>query len=151
MTNGDPLGIMDGVQRDLQRLTGAAALPLPLPMPQNRTSVDEPRTPGELLSNVPSEVAQTAQAGADMLVNLPGRLIEDLTLALNNLIRVPREVGQELVQTPGKLAQRLAPSNINKALETIRESADFKNVKNPRELREKMRTITDVVDLFTPT
>jgi len=146
----DPLGIMDCVQRDLQRMSGAA--PLPLPLPAQRTApLDNPRTPGELLSNLPAEVSQTAQAGADILANLPGRLMEDVTAALSNLVRVPREVGQELVLTPGKLAQRLAPSNINRALETIRESADFKSAGSPKELRERMRTITDVVDLFTPT
>lgn len=93
----------------------------------------------------------TAQSGLDLLVKLPNQVVQDVTTTLNNLVRLPREVGQELFQTPGLLAQRLAPSNINNALATVRDSADFKGVTDPKQAREKMRTITDVIDLFTPT
>ena len=92
----------------------------------------------------------TAQTGLELLTNLPNRLAEDLTIAANNLVRLPREVGQELFFTPGQLAQRLAPANINRALETVRDSADFQGL-DSRQSRERMRTITNVIDLFTPT
>lgn len=54
-------------------------------------------------------------------------------------------MGEELFTTPGRLADRLAPSNINQVLATVRESAEFRDVNEPRVLREKLRTITDVL------
>lgn len=92
----------------------------------------------------------TARTGLEIIANLPNRLVEDLTIAANNLVRLPREVSQELFVTPGQLAERLAPSNINRALETVRDSANFQGM-DARQRRERMRTITNVVDLFTPT
>lgn len=140
------------LERDLERvglgLPGLPALPFP---GGNGGNGGDPRTPVDLVRRLPDEVSQTVQTGVDLLTRLPGQLAEDLTTAVSNLVKLPRELGQELFQTPGILAQRLAPSNINKALATVRDSADFKSATNPKELREKMRTITDVVDLFTPT
>jgi hypothetical protein len=92
----------------------------------------------------------TAQTGLELLTNLPNRLAEDLTIAANNLVRLPREVGQELFLTPGQLAQRFAPSNINRALETVRDSADFGGL-SPEDRRRRVRTLTGVIGLFTPT
>lgn len=137
------------LQRDLERV----GLRLPaLPFPAgNGGNAGDPRTPPELIQRLPNEVSETVQTGLRLVSELPGQLAEDLTVAVSNLVRLPRELGQELFQTPGMLAQRLAPSNINQALATIRDSSDFKGATDPRQLREKMRTITDVIDLFTPT
>jgi hypothetical protein len=152
--NGDPLGINEAIGRDMERVSrvlGRGPL-LPVPIPRgNGQPAGDPRTPPELFAGLPDQVSQTAQAGVELLGRLPSQVAEDLTVAANNLLRVPREITGELFKTPGLLAQRLAPSNINSALATVRDSADFKNVANPREMREKMRTITDVIDLFTPT
>lgn len=145
--------MLDPIQRDIERLGRVFPGRLPaLPLvPGNGRVAEEPRTPPEFFGRLPSEVSMTAQSGLDLLVKLPGKLVEDATTALNNLVRLPREVSQELFLTPGLLAQRLAPSNINNALATVRDSADFKGVTDPKQAREKMRTITDVIDLFTPT
>jgi hypothetical protein len=155
--------MFDPIRRDIERVTGRAPhLKLPpvpgvgengprLPAPRERASLGEPTSPSELLAQIPAELEQTARTALELLTRAPEQVARDATLALTNLMRVPRELGQELFQTPGQLAQRLAPSNLNQALATIRESADFKDVTDPRQLREKMRTITDVVDLFTPT
>ena len=147
MPNGEPLGIFDAVNRDVERIQRALPgplLPLPAPIGQQAPTA-EPRTPVELVQNIPAEVTETVRAGMDLLIRLPAQLTEDLTIALNNLAKAPREVSQELFVTPGRLADRLAPSNINRALETVRESAEFRDVTDPRVLREKMRTITDVL------
>jgi hypothetical protein len=146
--------LFDPIRRDLERATGRPLPDLklpPAPPPGAGNPNGMPTTPAELLAQIPAELDATARTGLEILAQAPGQLARDATLALTNLMRVPRELGQELFQTPGQLAQRLAPSNINQALATIRESADFRGITDPRQLREKMRTITDVIDLFTPT
>ena len=158
--------MFDPIRRDIQRVTGRAPhlklppvpgvgengprLP-PRPALRERGPLGEPASPPELLAQLPAELDQTARTGLELLARAPEQIARDATLALTNLLRVPRELGQELFQTPGQLAQRLSPSNLNQALATVRESADFRGVTDPRQLREKMRTITDVIDLFTPT
>ena len=159
-SNGDPLGITDAINRDASRISRALGqAPLPDASKYGSSINGEPRNPTEFIAQLPSEVSETARTGLDLLRRLPGQVTEDLTIALNNpsagagqaLVPLPREVGQELLHTPGFLAQRLAPSNINSALATVRDSANFRDVADPGLLREKMRTITDVIDLFTPT
>ena len=142
------------IQRDLARLGSGfpKGLPsLPLPARSNGAASAEPKSPPELIQRLPGEVSMTAQTGLNLLGSLPAQVAEDLTVAADNLLKLPREFAQELFLTPGQLARRLAPSNINQVLATVRESADFRNVTDPRQAREKMRTITDVIDLFTPT
>lgn len=158
MPKTDPLGFIEMVERDLDRLTGRTGMKLPRPelpplpaLPETGGNAREPRTPPELLASLPNHLTETVQEGLQLVTELPGRLMEDATTALNNLLRLPREVSRELFMTPGLLAERLVPANINKALATIRESADFSKVTGPTQRREKMRTLTDVIDLFTPT
>lgn len=144
----------EAIQRDLARLgsSGFRGLPaLPLPGRNGSSPSAEPTTPPELIQRLPSEVGMTAQTGLNLLASLPAQVAEDLTVTANNLLKLPREVAQELFQTPGQLARRLSPSNINLALATVRESADFRGVTDVRQGREKMRTLTDVINLFTPT
>lgn len=167
MVQRDPLGLTDMVQRDADRLSrafgnggpprlpglnGGNGLRLPgLPaLPVNTNNGREPQTPPELIADLPNQVNQTVQTGLDLATKAPGQVAEDLTKAVNNLLQVPRNLLQELFITPGKLAGRLSPENINMALETVRDSADFGG-SDPQDRRARMRTITDVIDLFTPT
>lgn len=162
----DPLGLIDMVQRDVDRASRALALPqgngirrvgqkagpfprYPMPIPAT-TANGRPQTPPELIADIPNQVSQTLETGLNLIGNAPQKIAEDLTLAVSNLLQLPRNVIQEAFITPGKLADRFAPGNINKALETVRESADFTQG-TPADLRARMRTITDVIDLFTPT
>lgn len=137
------------VRRDLDRLN--------LPVPAAPFNLDAappgatPRTPGELVNQLPQEINATLQTALDLLQRLPGKLAEDLTLATGNLVRLPREAAEDLFQTPGQLAERLAPSNLNSLLGAVREAPNFTGVSDPRQARERVRTITSVVDLFTPT
>ena len=157
MVQRDPLGLTDLVQRDADRISRAFGqgdiirrIGAPLPVPITTTNGREPRTPPELIANLPNQISQTVQTGLDLLGKAPQQVAEDLTMAANNLLMLPSSFAQELFITPGKLAERVAPSNLNKVLETVRDSAEFRNA-SPQDMRARMRTITDVIDLFTPT
>ena len=162
MVQRDPLGLTDIFQRDADRISrafgnGAPQLPgigngaprLPgLPIPT--TNGQEPRTPPELLASIPNRITETAQTGLNLLVNAPQQIAEDLTVAVNNLLMAPAGLATEAFNTPAGLAQRLSPDNLGKVLETVRDSAEFRGA-SPQDMRARMRTITDVIDLFTPT
>lgn len=157
MVQRDPLGLTDIFQRDADRLTqafgqgnGIRRIGPPLPIPITTSNGREPRTPPELIADIPNQISQTVETGLNLLGNAPQKVAEDLTLAANNLLQVPRKLLQEAFITPGNLAGRLSPENFSKALETVRDSADFGNG-DPADRRARMRTITDVIDLFTPT
>ena len=95
---------MECVSRALAR----SPLP-PLAVPRGIQPSDDLRTPPELLSSVPDQVCQTAQAGVELLGRLPSLMAEDLKVAANNLPQVPRKIAPELLQTPGQMTRRLAP------------------------------------------
>ena len=103
-----------------------------------------------MIADLPNQINQTLGTGLDLLGRAPQQIAEDLTVTVNNLLMAPRSIAQEAFNTPAGLAQRLAPENLNKVLETVRDSAEFRGT-SPADMRARMRTITDVIDLFTPT
>ncbi len=151
MVQRDP--ISDFFQLDAERITRAFNLAggqIPIPGIGAPVPSQEPRTPTELIANLPNQINQTVQTGLNLLANAPQLVVGDLTLAVNYLLQAPAGWAQEGFYTPRGLAERLAPENLGKVFETVRDSAEFRNA-SPQDMRARMRTITDVIDLFTPT
>lgn len=112
---------------------------------------ETPKTPRELAALLPKHLDETARIGVAVLLGWPRKFVEDATVTLDNLLRLPRTLAEELLEVPGRLAEGLMPANVRQAISVVKESAEFQNITDPRELRNKMRTLTDVLDLFTPT
>ena len=64
MPNGEPLGIFDAVNRDVDRIQRALPGPLlPLPAPiGEKAPTAEPRTPVELVQNIPVQTRRATSA-----------------------------------------------------------------------------------------
>ena len=104
-----------------------------------------PRVLDYLFENMPEEVAQNVEFDTARLMSLPAKIDEDIATLMVFLTYEPREVLDDLYEMPGDL-----PGQLRGFVETLREGLEYSEMEE-KDRGERMRRITDVIDLFTPT
>lgn len=114
-------------------------------MTPDTKSPDIPQTVEALMRDVPDEAKETIERDAKRLLQLPLKIDKDVAKLLVLASRKPGEVTDIVYNLPGDI-----PDNVDRFLETLREGIEYGDM--DEEMRgERLRRITDVIDLFTPT
>ena len=96
-----------------------------------------------LVEDIPEEIIQTIDRDLTRLVTLPLKIDQDVAVFLTVLSKQPAKVGDALYDAPSD-----APKNVDGLFETIKEGFEYDETVDRG---ERLRRITDVIDLFTPT
>lgn len=118
-------------------------------MPQNLPKPPElpepPKIVQVLVEDVPDQMMDDIDEGVDKLLGLPFKIDEDVATLVVMASKQPEKVAETLYELPGT-----APENVDNLVDTLKEGFEYKG--GSEETRgERMRRVTDVIDLFTPT
>lgn len=112
----------------------------------SKKSPDVPEVVQTLMKDIPEEMQETIERDAQRLLKLPMKLDKDTAKLLLILAEQPAKVTETLYHLPGQL-----PENVEKMVETVREGFQYTDETSEKSRGERMRRVTDVIDLFTPT
>lgn len=112
----------------------------------SRKSPDVPEVVQTLMQDIPEEIQGTIERDAKRLLKLPMKIDKDTAKLLIIFARQPGKVTETLYHLPGQL-----PENTEKLIETVREGFEYTDETSDKSRGERMRRITDVIDLFTLT
>lgn len=107
---------------------------------------DVPRTVDVLMKDVPKELQESIERDAQRLLRLPLRMDKDVAKLLILLSKKPGEVTDVIYNLPGTL-----PTNVDLLIQSVQESLEFDELGGETIRGERLRTLTDWIDLFTPT
>lgn len=111
-------------------------MPTKLPPPPKLVEV--------LTKDIPEQMMNDIEDNLEKLMKLPVQIDEDLATLVLIASKQPEKVADTLYNMPGS-----APKDVDNLLDTIREGFEYEGDEESR--GERLRRITDVIDLFTPT
>lgn len=110
-----------------------------------KESPDIPALVEALMVDLPEEMRNNFEDAAKRLLSLPLKIDRDLAMLLVFAAEKPKRLQEELYHLPGRV-----PDNIDAFLQTVLEGVEYGDL-DEGERGERLRRITDLIDLFTPT
>ncbi len=105
-----------------------------------------PRVLDYLFEEAPDKVAHAVEEDTARLMALPAKIDRDLATLLVFIAHEPRKVVEDLYEAPGEV-----PGQTQGFVETVREGMQYGGDQSEKSRGERLRRITDLIDLFTPT
>ena len=133
------------IQKDLARL----GIPIPdlpripkLPFPTPLS--DNPTTPFETLTSIPSQISDFTSNLVEKVEQLPLQALEDVSVFTSNTLRLPQEAIDQVASMPQKLISSINPKNLGALVEGMFDNLQFRNI-SPSEFQQRTRTFNDFI------